>query len=534
MGKFKLHLSEASTTLKGFIVFLCLIGICLRILNLDHAVYAHGEVYTTLRAAGFTRQEINETLFQNQLISASDLQTFQHLKPDSTTTHTLQSLANEDPRYPPFYVLMARHWMQWFGSSIHASRALPVLLSLLSLPLMYGLGLELFAFPLAALLATMLLAISPLDSLLARTAQPFSLLTAVTLGSSWLLLRALRRATWLDWLWYALASALGLYTHPLFGLTLIAQGVYVGLRNLDAPTQYRLGSAARNRLKSPGLAYLGAIALTFLLYSPWLLVLIKHLGHNVPLLSWKQVSVSVISLLQLWFLNFTALFFDLNWGLNNPLTFIVRLPILLIILAALALVCLRTPRISWLFILTLLLVPFLVLALPDIATGGGQSTIPHRLLVTYPAIQLAVGYWLAVHLQKGQWVWRSLTVLLVTGSLVSCGMNTLVSTGKYQEPSTSNAATVRQVNSLTAPILVSDVGDDLTNAGNLIALSYRLDNTVKLLLLDQPPDLTRLDRQAGNLLAFRPSTSLQQALTQHRWQIGDPLVEGEQLWPLQR
>jgi uncharacterized membrane protein len=123
------------------------------------------EAYTSLRAAGFTRQEIDDELFHNRIFSAPELQKYQRIKPGSTAADTIHSLALEYPQHPPFYLLMARFWMQQFGSSLTATRSLPALLILLSLPLMYARSQELFASNLTSLLATALLALSPFDIL---------------------------------------------------------------------------------------------------------------------------------------------------------------------------------------------------------------------------------------------------------------------------------------------------------------------------------------------------------------------------------
>ncbi|MGB7709146.1 MAG: hypothetical protein WBL95_06335 [Microcoleus sp.] len=96
------------------------------------------EAYTSIRAAGFTRQEIDDELFQNLIFPAPELPKYQRIKPGSTAADTIHALALEDPQHPPLYFLMARFWMQKFGSSLTATRSLPALLSLLSLPLMYA------------------------------------------------------------------------------------------------------------------------------------------------------------------------------------------------------------------------------------------------------------------------------------------------------------------------------------------------------------------------------------------------------------
>lgn len=82
-------------------LILLVLGIGFRFVNLGQKVYWHDEVYTSLRAAGWTRLEIDQEIFQNQIIPAPQLQKFQQLKPGSTATDTLHSLVVEDPQHPP-------------------------------------------------------------------------------------------------------------------------------------------------------------------------------------------------------------------------------------------------------------------------------------------------------------------------------------------------------------------------------------------------------------------------------------------------
>ncbi len=226
------HLKLASSGLHFFVVVLLVLGIFFRFFNLDHKLYWHDEVFTSFRAAGFTGKEIGEEIFQNQIFSPQELQKYQRLKPGSTPADTINSLAVEDPQHPPLYFLMARFWMQVFGSSRTASRTLPALLSLLALVSMYALGRELFTSKIAALLATVLLALSPFDVLFAQIARQYSFLTVCVISSSFFLLRALRLPTWYNWGLYTLTTTLGLYSQPFFGLTLSGHVVYVLLEHL--------------------------------------------------------------------------------------------------------------------------------------------------------------------------------------------------------------------------------------------------------------------------------------------------------------
>ncbi len=535
MNRYQFKRAEFLTpSFLGVILAVVLLGLFFRFFRLDYKVYWHDEVYTTMRAAAYTRDQIDRELFRNQVVDASTLQKFLQIKPGSTVNDTIQSLAVEDPQHPPLYFLMSRWWMQLFGSSYTATRSLSAVLSLLGLPLMYWLGMELFASPMAALLAMGLLALSPVNILFDQTARQYGLLTVAIIGSNWLLLRALRLAQWRSWIWYAIATALGLYTHPFFGLTVIAQGAYALVRIwMPLPDPFR-----RKRQVSTLKGFSGAIALALVLYAPWLWVLFSNMGRALATTDWSRVSPGLPYLAKLWTLSFTSLFFDLDFGFDNPWTFVVRGVFLVMIGWALYTVCRRTPPITWLFILTSALIPFLLLALPDVIQGGKRSAVTRYLISCFPAIQLAVAYWLMVGLRSGRRIWQGVLALVLAGSIASCTVSAASDTWWSKDLSYSNGKIARYINSLPAPVLISDLGEDYTNTGDLIAMSDRLDPKVKLLLLNtDTPDLALFEAEhdkGSDLLIFRTSKQLRDRLAQRQWQLVQ-VMSGERLTqPTQR
>jgi uncharacterized membrane protein len=545
-SKFTQIWGTSASKLRVLIIILLVIGVFFRFANLDHKVYWHDEAYTSLRIAGFNTQEIRQEIFQNRLITPQDLQKFQRMKPGSTMADTIESLAIEDPQHPPFYFLLARFWMQFFGGSIATSRSLPALFSLLSLPLIYALGLELFASSLAVLFATVLLALSPFDILFAQIARQYSFLTFTVISSSFLLLRAWRLPTWKNWGLYTIASTLGLYSHVLFALTLIAQVAYVFLLQLVGETSRKiaenqagsniktenqeLSSSSRFKIKTS--KFLLSIVAALILYSPWIVVLITSYNRAVEVTGWSSVSVEIILLLKLWVLSFTCLFLDLDLGFDSIWTYLLRLPVLLIIIAAIYTVCRRTRRTTWLFILTSIFVPFLMLALPDLLVGGRRSSITRYLLSCFPGVQLAVAYFLAAKILDGKRFWRGILALLLTGSIASCTVSALSEGWWNLVPSDFNAPTAQRINAQPSPMLLSDEGNEGTNLGDLISLSYLLHNDVRLFLLSMPPDLKLLPDNT-DALVFRPSEPLRKALQQKGIQLKLVFPPG-QLWQLQR
>jgi uncharacterized membrane protein len=541
-----------------FLTLLLLVGIAFHWINLERKVYWHDEVYTSLRAAGYTGQEIGQQIFQNRILPASELLQFQQIKPGSTIADTIHSLVVEDPQHPPLYFLMARGWMQLFGPSVVASRSLPVLTSLLALPCMYLLAWELFASRLAALLATTFLALSPFDLLFAQTARQYSLLTLSVILSSYCLLRALKASRWIEktddgaerspdgrsliwqpWALYTLSVALGLYTHPFFALTIAAQGVFVLLEvALDRAQPIKPGRL----MITFGLAVAGAIVL----YAPWVYVLVTGFGRATSVTSWTGGSPGLDHLLKLWLLSFTALFLDLDFGFTNPLTFLLRLPIAVLLGIALYALCRRYPFWVWCFVFTSILVPFLLLATPDVLMGGQRSAVSRYLISSYPGVQLAIAALFALNLSPSpplpippspplRPLWYTLLILLSAAAIASCTVSAHADTWWHKVPSYFNPEAARRINAIPGAIVFSDRGNDYTNLGDLISLGYLLHRDVPLLLVDADgadagiQNAIVLAQPFATKLSLRPSARLQQALEQ-RYGTAKPLLVETLLW----
>jgi uncharacterized membrane protein len=499
-----------------------LLGVGFRLWHIDHKVYWFDEVYTTFRAAGHLGAEIDQAIFQNQPITPPELQQFQQLKPGSTALDTLRSLALEDPQHPPLYFLMARGWMQYFGSSILASRLLPVFISLLSLPLMYGLALELFDDRLTAGFSTALLALSPVDILFAQTARQYSLLTLMVIGSGWLLLRAWRLNRARDWLAYGLAVAMGWYTHVFF------------LLNWAGQASFALWQGWRRSQRSKLLAFAGGTGLALLLYSPWVWVLIANRNRGLTTTSWASQRAESLTYLKFWVLSFSALVVDSNGSAEAVSTYLPRLPVLVLLGFGLAVVAkTATPR-QRAFILTSILGPFLLLVGADVGLEGQRSLVTRYLIGVFPGLQLATGYGLACLARQRRrlapLVWAAVLVGSFTSGLLSARADTWWSKGI----SATNGLVADALNQTPGPLVVTDQGSNFINKGNLLSLSYRLQPQVILLPMSSPIQADRLTAGVqgyrGNLLVYAPSQALLTGLRAAQYRPRPTITPG--LWQL--
>jgi uncharacterized membrane protein len=383
-------------------------------------------------------------------------------------------------------------------------------MSLFALPAMYWLAWELFTSKSVALLATALIAISPFDVLFAQTARQYSLFTVLVIVSQWFLLRSLKTEKPFNWNWslYALSIVLGLYTQPLFVLTIVAQAVFLLLQT----------SLNWQKLKHNLIAFGLVITAAIVTYIPWIIVLLINSKLAITTTEWVKASVGIDFLTKLWTLSFTALFFDLDFGSN--LTFWLRIPIVVLISLAIYTLCRSGDRIASLSILTSIFVPFLLLVIPDLMLGGQRSAISRYLISCYPGVQLVVAYFLAVKLhqpQRNRLFWQSATAILIAGSLVSLTVSASALTWWNKVPSYFNTEIAQQVNASPNAILVSDRGEMYTNTGDLISLSYLLNPNVNLMLISEDTNWAktnefRIQVEGKNIFIFRPTKALKQTL----------------------
>ena len=285
---------------------LCLVaGVILRVVNLEQKLYWYDEAFTMLRISGHTEAEAVQAIPPNQVISVTQLAPYQkrdqkhgeHSLIDGVT-QTVRGLAEEEPQHTPLYYGLARIWAELFGDSIAAIRSLSVLVSLLALPAMAWLCWELFGSELAAWLGTALLAVSPFQMIYAQEARPTALWTLTILLASAALLRALRLQTARSWGLYGGLFSLNLYAYLFSGLVAVAHAIYVlGLER-------RLSSTLR--------WFTGIMALSLLLFAPWLLAVAANSAQVDTVTDWLTVEsrFGLLGLVKLWGYHLSLPFVD--------------------------------------------------------------------------------------------------------------------------------------------------------------------------------------------------------------------------------
>lgn len=523
--------------LRVLIILIIIMGIFWRVSNLGRRFYWYDEVFTSLRISGYTTVEFVEYVSNSRVISLEELQKFQRPNSEKTALDTITSLAREEPQHPPFYFLIARFWLQYFGFSVPTIRSLSALISLLVFPCVYWLCCELFASPFTGWIAVAIIAVSPFHLLYAGEARQYSLWMLLSVVSSLALLRSLRLKNKTSWAFYTLTVILGLYTFPFFMLSVIGYGVYVLGRD-----RYKFSPTFK--------AYLLSSLFGILAFTPWIITLLKRLPERThdPNTSWMFEPLSLPSLVVRWIGGITRLFLDWGFRSEDPPTpaLILVLPILLLVGYSIYFICKRSPLEVWLFVITLIFVPTLALIGHDLILQGRISVISRYYTPVFLGLQLAVAYLLSTQLtadclKKWQQTFWQITLLFVLSSGVfSCVIISQSRIWFHQSQIIQRAYIPETINKFVnispRPLIIADIGDDFA-VGSLLSLSYEVDTHVKFFFVNYPKKF-QIPENFSNIFVFSPSQELQNILeTNHHYKIypihATPREEGV-LWELKK
>jgi uncharacterized membrane protein len=494
-----------------------MLGVAFRVTHLDRKVYWHDEVFTSVRAVGYTSEEIAPQVFSGVPLAPDALLQYQRISPDRGWKDTWHALTN-NPEHPPLYYLLVRLWMERFGSTIAVVRSVSVLFSLLAFPALYWLCRELFDRPAVGWVALALFALSPFHVLYAQEARENSLWTLATLLSSAALLRAMRLQTKASWVIYAVTVTLNLYTFLLSGMVLLGHGIFVLAMR---PFSWR--SLRRFTL---------AIVAGLLAFAPWLAVLVQNWLTMRSKTHWMTISPPRSFLTKLWGLHFSSDFVDLGLPLDHLYTYIAPPVVLALLGWALWVLCRHAPYRTWLFVLLLVALPEVCLILPDLIWGGARSSHTRYFVPMLLGAQLAVAYLLTYLIEHAS-AWqrqagRGLLAALLLVGVVSCGISWQATTWWNKGDSYANASIAAFLNRLQQPLVISSMGD--TTLGNAISLSHLVHDGVRFQLV-KDPRVPQVPKQGDRFLFFASPTLVQGLQTTYSFtlepieQDGMPLLQ---------
>jgi len=184
-------------------------------------------------------------------------------------------------------------------------------------------------------------------------------------------------------------------------------------------------------------------------------------------------------------------------------------------------------------VLTLIGVPAIALMLPDLILGGRRSVSAQYLLPCYLGIQLAVAHFLATQLASIDFsrrkIWQVVTLVLVTGGVVSCVISSRAENWWNKDRGIANPEVAHAINQASHPLLI--VGYPWPhNLGDVFSLSYRLDPKVRLKLAIDP-NAINIPEAFSEVFLFDSSYSLWEKLEKEKHYRLEAIIP-DRLWRL--
>lgn len=479
---------SATLWFRGLFIVAIALGIFFRSGRLGYKIYSHDEALASLRAAGYSGGEAFTGLWDGDDKSVQDIQKFLLPGEDKNISDTFSVTAFYGPHQAPLFYLLEHYWMRLIGYTPAAMRGLAAVFGLFSIPAMFWLGWELFRTRRAALLATALFSLSPFHILYAQDARPYSLWTLATLLSSAAFFRAIRVNDKTTWLIYSLTIILGVYSHQLFILVILAHGFHI------------IGVYLLSNQKVYG-KYLLAGMLAFLAYTPWLFYVANRWTQVTEQMSWVNLQSTWFRYIQRWLLVFSSPLIDLDFKsdtLNLAPYFLRALTLLLVAVALLYLLKHGSAQEKSFIVLIYFVTAGTFIAL-DLLFGGIRSTTGRYFVPANIATILVVAYFLNAKfdLSGNKTInnWKVLLGLLMLASVFS-NLNSLYSdTWWNKELGRVRTEFIQEINNDETLLIVS--GNNATNLGDVLLLGFELDQDVHLKLLRNPADIKYSDNYSN-------------------------------------
>lgn len=487
--------SNSQFWLKIVIIIVIFCGVFFRVTNIDKKIYWHDEVYTSLRVAGYQKEEIVSKFFNGEIITAKDLLEFQILKPETPLSITIKSLT-KNPEHPPLYYLLLRFWQNLFGSSIIINRSLSIIFSLLVFPAIYYLSQQLFNSNLVSLINVSLIAISPVQILYAQEAREYSLWMLTIILSSLFLFKSIKTDKISHWLTYSLTLSLTFYTSILSAFLPIINLSYIYLIRKTLKVKTRI-------------IFLIFTIISGFLFLPWLVIILINFSLLKDKTNWANTQQSLEFLATLWGLHFTSLFVDIDLPLYHGMSYIFIGLIFTLIIYSFYNLINNTDKNIWLYLLLLAVIPTLGLILPDIIFGGMKSSVTRYLFPAYVSIYLTIGYTLGIKITQKAKIWSLILAIIFTLSILSNIISSNAQTWWNKIPSYHNAYIANIINQTENPLVITEVFD--INEGNILSISHNLKPETKLQLLNTNT-LIKAHPEFQEIYIFNPSPQLIKSL----------------------
>jgi uncharacterized membrane protein len=351
-----------------------------------------------------------------------------------------------------------------FGPSIASLRFISVLIGC-TVPFFVGwLCFELYRTRAATALGFAFAAVSPVLVIYSQQAREYDLWAAFVAASTAALLHAARARTGGWWIVYALCAIGGLYSDPLFIVTIVAHAIYAAF-------------CLRGKALA---AFAGALAVSLAAFAPWAYEILRHLRTIQATNGWTATPWPFRMLAEKWIFNAGTAFFDLEYA-HGTLA-IVLIPIFVLVVWALAWNMFQATLRQRVMAAALVAVPVVMVFLPDLVLHQHRSSVTRYGMALWIALIVCAAGFLAARVRRSgniRALWIAATFAFLAAGCIASISDVRTSVWWDNRGDAENPALSRIINAAPSTLLV--VADN--NWPRMLALSVFLDPGVHVQVL---------------------------------------------------
>lgn len=411
--------------------------------------------------------------------------------------------------HTPLYYIAIYYWSRLFDAHKATLRALAAIFGMLQLPAVLWLSWELFGTAQAAVFATALFFISPLQLWYCQENSEYSLIAALAAAGTASLLRATRRDSLIDWLVYALIMTVGLYTSLNLIALLVAHFGFVFLHSRPVAKSGLL------TLPRSFLLFLTSALIAFVAISPFLFILIMNISILSDTMAWTGVAISADKMAVGWLDDLIA---PICWTGDFQFSVGVKVALAMLPIFSVYYLCRKADARTRNILLLTTIVPFLSYAVPDLLLGGQRSTITRYLMVSAVSVELIIAFCLIEFFkQKKMHLVVNACLATLIGFEAFCCYS-VITVHSHVIFDHTQQLMARTLNQDPGSLIISEEVATRMNIFQFLCLSHIVEPSTRLLWLDHPDEIV-LPKGLSHFYVYNPPPTLMYAIESYGYKL---------------
>jgi len=395
-----------------------IIGIALKFYSIESKYFWYDEIETIMHTSGISDNDYYALVPINEVKNISFYHNLLHLNTQNYTIGSQLKGLFSMPQLTPLHPALLIFWHRIVGDGYIHYRLFNVFIFLLTLPFLFLLCKTLFKSNLSGWIAISLFAISPFYNIWTQEARYIMLWAFFVVVINYIFLQAINHNNLKWWIGYSVIAVLIMYSSLLSATVLFGHLLYVWIIRKDLR-----------------LVYSFIVLIVFLIYLPWILIMLKNQDEILRSMNWQitfgEGKVNIWTPFAGQLVGFASLFTTMSsWsfirlctsGEITPDIFIQVLYVILIstlLIYSIIFLFKKSLKQTLFFLILITIPPVLFIFIIDIVRNGWVSFIWRYQVVSFSGIILIVINYIQENIRQKKLVFAGIFLILSISGILS-------------------------------------------------------------------------------------------------------------------